>query len=76
LLKRLFKVLYIINNFLFAISIPMMISAWSYSPSQSNVALGVVFFITANIILVILQYIIYGFLNPLKLFKRENKEKQ
>ena len=70
--KRLFQVLYIFFIFLFICFFLGSIFSYIANSSQNIEILGLPFILLIPCVcLIAIQYIVYGYLNPLKLFKKD-----
>ena len=70
--KRLFQVLYIFFIFLFVCFFLGSIFSYIANSSQNIEILGLPFILLIPCVcLIAIQYIVYGYLNPLKLFKKD-----
>ncbi len=71
MVKRLFQVLYIFFIFLFICFFLGSLFSYIADSSQNIEILGLPFILLIPCVcLIAIQYIIYGFINPLKLFKK------
>lgn len=71
MMKRLFQVLYIFFIFLFICFFLGSLFSYIADSSQNIEILGLPFILLIPyIFLIAIQYILYGFINPLKLFKK------
>ena len=71
MVKRLFQVLYIFFIFLFICFFLGSLFSYIANSSQNIEILGLPFILLIPCVcLIAIQYIIYGFINPLKLFKK------
>lgn len=72
MVKRLFQVLYIFFIFLFICFFLGSIFSYIANSSQNIEILGLPFILLIPCVcLIAIQYIVYGYLNPLKLFKKD-----